>query len=635
MLNFENLVNLCARQSCKYFLTFTDEMIGEYFRWNSHGIKSCCPNKQTATNDLNFAAILTSMKKYFTVLIFTSLVSGFLQAQIVPPDFLCVKADTLFWELPVNTCGPFVSYDIYTSNDLNGPYTLLASVSNPNQVFYRDPNPSGVLRYYFLQSNFDCPGLTPLASDTLDSRPPAVSPLKRVSVAGGDVLLSWEDSPSPEVSGYIIYRRDPIGVVPIDTVPIGTNTYLDPNAEPDMESESYFVNALDPCGNTSIFDMEHSTIFLEGAPTRCNVPLNWNLYDNWPNGIGSQEIWVGTNGGTPVFQETIPPDADSFVFAAVNDGESYCFVLQAIENNTGEISRSNEFCVNTGYAQPINELFLANVNVEADNRVTIDWGMNANADIALVEIMRLDGNGGFEIISTETPQGPTPAFNEYLDQNVNAGMGAQTYRVVVTDSCGNQLTSTTGTTIFLSGNQLNATTSELNWTPLEIENAVVFDYEIVRIANGGETSVGTVGSNVFSLEDNFDLSAIADGTICYYVEATGEVLSPDGVPMNITSRSNTLCFDQEVKIFTPNALAPDGFNQEFKPVILSGNIARYEMQIFDRYGGIVFSADAPEEGWKGKKNGRKLPQGVYVYRIVLTLESGDKAEKSGHVLLLR
>ncbi len=59
------------------------------------------------------------------------------------------------------------------------------------------------------------------------------------------------------------------------------------------------------------------------------------------------------------------------------------------------------------------------------------------------------------------------------------------------------------------------------------------------------------------------------------------------------------------------------------------------MQIFDRYGGIVFSADSPNEAWRGKKDGKKLPQGVYVYRIHLVLENGKEAKKKGHVLLLR
>ncbi|HHM20519.1 MAG TPA: gliding motility-associated C-terminal domain-containing protein, partial [Bacteroidetes bacterium] len=90
-----------------------------------------------------------------------------------------------------------------------------------------------------------------------------------------------------------------------------------------------------------------------------------------------------------------------------------------------------------------------------------------------------------------------------------------------------------------------------------------------------------------------------------------------------------------IRLFVPNALAPNGFNREFRPVILSGNIAAYEMQIFDRYGSIVFFSDSPDEAWKGKKEGRKLPQGVYVYRIYLKLENGNEVEKKGHVLLLR
>ena len=114
----------------------------------------------------------------------------------------------------------------------------------------------------------------PVSSDTLDSRPPTVSPLQSATIQGSEVLLSWTPSTSPEVYAYIIYRRDPSGVIPIDTVFDGSNSYVDMNATPDVESEGYFVNALDRCGNTSIFDVEHRTAFLEGAPTQCSVDLS-------------------------------------------------------------------------------------------------------------------------------------------------------------------------------------------------------------------------------------------------------------------------------------------------------------------------------------------------------------------------
>ena len=574
------------------------------------------------------------MKKLILVILLNCSCLFFVKAQIVPPDFLCIKGDTLFWELPVNTCGAFVSYDIYTSDNINGPYSLLALITDQMQGFFHHPNPAGLLQYYYLLSNFDCPGQTPFSSDTLDSRPPEVSPLLNITVQGNDVLLDWETSPSPEVYAYIVYRRDAVGVIPIDTVFNGVTDYTDPNAEPNMESESYFVNALDRCGNTSIFEDEHKTMFLQAIATNCSIDLSWNLYEGWDN-IDSQEIWVSENGGTPVLHVTLDATTPFYSFRDVNDGASYCFFIKASEMDTNELSISNEVCLTASFSQPINELFITNINVLADNTVSLDWRVNANADVEIFEYLRSEMQNPFGIIETIMPATNFPVINQYYDETVNADIGPISYQLHVIDSCDNELTSAVATTIFLNGSSLSTNTNLLTWTPLEIENANVTEYQIIRILNGLETGIGSVNGSQLEYQDVFDPLSIGSGTICYYAVATGSALLPDGSQVDIRSRSNVFCLDQATKIFVPNAFAPSGFNREFKPVILSGNIAKYEMQIYDRYGSIVFSTDDPDIAWKGKKEGNKLPQGVYVYHIRLELGNGNKAEKKGYVTLLR
>ena len=59
-----------------------------------------------------------------------ALILGFqpLKAQVFAPDPLCVSGDTIFWDLPINNCGPFISYDIYFATDPAGPFSLLDMV---------------------------------------------------------------------------------------------------------------------------------------------------------------------------------------------------------------------------------------------------------------------------------------------------------------------------------------------------------------------------------------------------------------------------------------------------------------------------------------------------------------------------
>ncbi|MBK9018264.1 MAG: hypothetical protein IPM82_31795 [Saprospiraceae bacterium] len=153
------------------------------------------------------------MKKILAAFAFGFVFFGKMQAQILPPDFRCVRGDTLFWDLPVNNCGPFVGYEIWASQSPTGPFLLQGTVANQSQDFYAFVNPSGEQWYFYLTSNFNCPGQMAIPSDTLDNRPPVVSPIETVSVEGGLAVVNWAPSPSPEVFGYIIYRQTSIGVI--------------------------------------------------------------------------------------------------------------------------------------------------------------------------------------------------------------------------------------------------------------------------------------------------------------------------------------------------------------------------------------------------------------------------------------
>ncbi|RME02200.1 MAG: hypothetical protein D6816_11330, partial [Bacteroidetes bacterium] len=415
------------------------------------------------------------------ILLFFSLSAS---AQIQAPDFLCLKGDTLVWELPVNNCGPFVSYDIYTSTDINGPYTLLASVSDPAETNFIDPNPNNELRFYYMVSNYDCPGQLQLSSDTLDNLPPEISPIEYVSIENGLVQLSWSPSPSPEVYAYIIYRRTNLGDVPVDTVFSG-NTYTDLAANPDQQSESYFVNALDRCGNTSLFDLRHRSIFLQGSTQPCEqtISLNWNPYQNWPDGIGEQQVWLSVDGGTYTNIAGVPVTDSSYVFTGVNDGASYCFFVRNVAATTGYQSNSNVVCLDAEIVRPVQELYVESASVNDDGNVTLRWLWNDDAEIKQFEILRSGFNGNYEVISSQTPVFPLQQLNTFVDTPPQDA-GPWYYTIRTTDDCDTVKISTYGATVFLSGSSSQTGTNHLSWTAFDQELSSVHTWELYRVLNG-------------------------------------------------------------------------------------------------------------------------------------------------------
>lgn len=68
------------------------------------------------------------------------------------------------------------------------------------------------------------------------------------------------------------------------------------------------------------------------------------------------------------------------------------------------------------------------------------------------------------------------------------------------------------------------------------------------------------------------------------------------------------------ELILPNAFSPnnDGLNDEFRP-LHPCNMTEYRMQIFDRYGKIVFVSSDFGKGWNGTYNGMPAETGTFVW----------------------
>ncbi len=94
---------------------------------------------------------------------------------------------------------------------------------------------------------------------------------------------------------------------------------------------------------------------------------------------------------------------------------------------------------------------------------------------------------------------------------------------------------------------------------------------------------------------------------------------------------------EDVTFFVPNSFTPngDGSNDVFTPKAVG--VKKYHMDIFDRWGQILYSTSDIEKGWDGKskKGGDTVPQDVYVYKISVIQNTGKPKQYVGHVTLIR
>lgn len=88
-------------------------------------------------------------------------------------------------------------------------------------------------------------------------------------------------------------------------------------------------------------------------------------------------------------------------------------------------------------------------------------------------------------------------------------------------------------------------------------------------------------------------------------------------------------------IYIPNIFSPngDGVNDVFE--VYGTDITQLSVQIFDRWGKLVFYSTDVEAAWDGTKNGKPMNTAVFAYLIRVTFAGNYQEEYKGNVTLVR
>jgi gliding motility-associated-like protein len=89
------------------------------------------------------------------------------------------------------------------------------------------------------------------------------------------------------------------------------------------------------------------------------------------------------------------------------------------------------------------------------------------------------------------------------------------------------------------------------------------------------------------------------------------------------------------KLYVPNAFSPngDGINDRFS--VKGNGIIEYRLQVFSRWGKLLFESIDPEMGWDGKYHGMDQGIGTYVYIVHASFQDGHDKFRKGNVTLIR
>jgi gliding motility-associated-like protein len=100
----------------------------------------------------------------------------------------------------------------------------------------------------------------------------------------------------------------------------------------------------------------------------------------------------------------------------------------------------------------------------------------------------------------------------------------------------------------------------------------------------------------------------------------------------VDSTSAFLKVQNVVDVYVPNAFHPnnDGLNDDWKPTF-SADPVKYQLEVFDRWGELVFESAQASQGW----NGISASSGVYNYRLSYSTLQDPRITLYGKISLIR
>jgi len=139
-------------------------------------------------------------------------------------------------------------------------------------------------------------------------------------------------------------------------------------------------------------------------------------------------------------------------------------------------------------------------------------------------------------------------------------------------------------------------------------------------------------------------------SVPYVTEELTYTFSNSGIYNIVVRRENGPCYVEEsiqvnvtdcpgIIYWVPNCFTPDGneSNQLFGPVMTEGyDINGFEFTVFNRWGNVVWESHDPNGKWDGTYNGKKCPDGVYIWLLKFNVFNNDsKILDHGHLTIIR
>ena len=456
---------------------------------------------------------------------------------------------------------------------------------------------------------------------------------------------------------------------------------------------TYTVTGANACSE----DTSQVTVTLSVAPnagtnnsiTLCADDAAINLFDLLGINVDNGGTWAGPGTLTNGDQGTFDPStglSGNYVYTVAGTGnceDASATIAVTVSNPQPSINTGNEiFC---SIDNPTILDLINNITAENQGVITVyDAATNGNAldpSVLLVDgttyyITETDTNSGCETtnrlaVTVTLNNPPTPVLSTtdvafcLIDQPIVADLNdfatsggtiiwydapnnglafsdsdpliSGTYYAATQDAQGCNSTIRTAIIVTINNNPAPSLANEgnlfcgaANPTLADLANNLVFDTNLTIVwfdapTGGNELSAATL------LENNQTYYAAT------FNETTG-CLSFERLPVTVDL---TDCDPDEFALFIPDGFSPnnDGINDTFELVDIQFLFPNYTIEIYNRYGNIMYKGDASTPSWDGVATesrtlgDRVAPNGVYFY--IINFNKDNLGPKQGRLYLNR
>ncbi len=462
-----------------------------------------------------------------------------------------------------------------------------------------------------------------------DTIPPQVS-LQRVTVLDNErVGIEWEMYTGADFSEYELYRTN--GITGLDESIFWTSnqtdvSFIDTGLNTLDSTYTYKIVCRDTCGLETAKNVSyaHTTINVEaGAISNKTALVSWSAYQGCSidtyelyrkNATDTSWTLIATVSGNTYYDSTLYCE-DEYYYCVAGTGLCGGSLKSWSDTSGTHLKGIEHLQVST----------IKRATVVDDEFVWVEWTEPMLPDAVLNYILkRKTRHGEFNVQYTVSGNSA-----DWLDEAVLVHDSSYVYQVEIDMGC-NRPTSvvSVGSSILLRAQKINDNEGVLSWTPYLGWVNGVDQYELQQYtSNYRWETIDFFPADVNTAQVTIQ-NAITEGVY--------RVIAYQKYARNTQSTSNTVSLMVTPSLHMPDAFTPDGdrINDLFGPVGI--NIQDFRMEIYNRWGQLVFLSEDMNTHWDGTYQGKMVQDGVYTYQVSGTdMETFQPLKMNGTVSLIR